>query len=255
VAGWYAGYFDESGTDSRSGVVGVAGIISDVARWEAFSAEWEEAISEFGLKDDPGYFHMTDFECPYAAPYKDWPKNVKHERLNRLIDIILRYQLSSIGCLTPKGLFESIIKPDAKTVCGGPYGLAAMNCFHLLQPTLIGVDGWMEYVFEDGVSVGKGDLLTLYDPLKAYGKRNMSNLRMLSLAFRDKRKYVPLQAADMLVYELVKEFPREMGWEKRLQQRYPLKRLRDGLTQWHYLDVEQLRDWDQTLLNLPVINK
>jgi hypothetical protein len=124
-----------------------------------------------------------------------------------------------------------------------------------LQPTLIRVDGWMEYVFEDGVSGGKGELLTLYDPLKAYGKLNMSNLRMLSLVFRDKRKYVPLQAADMLVYELVKEFPRHMGWEKRLQPRYPLKRLREDLTQWHYLDVEQLRYWNQALLNLPVINK
>jgi hypothetical protein len=255
VAGWYAGYFDESGTDARSKVVGVAGIISDVARWEAFSAEWEEAIREFGLKDNPGYFHMTDFESPHAAPYKDWPKHLKRERLNKLLDIILKYQLSSVGCLIPKDLFESIIEPYAKAVCGGPYGLAAMDCFHLLQPTLIRVDGWMEYVFEDGVSGGKGELLTLYDPLKAYGKLNMSNLRMLSLVFRDKRKYVPLQAADMLVYELVKEFPRHMGWEKRLQPRYPLKRLREDLTQWHYLDVEQLRYWNQALLNLPVINK
>ena len=95
MAGWYAGYFDESGTDSKSGVVGVAGIISDVSRWEAFSVEWEAAIIDFGLKDDPGYFHMTDFESPHAAPHKDCLKKVKHERLNRLLDIILKYELSS----------------------------------------------------------------------------------------------------------------------------------------------------------------
>lgn len=253
MAGWYAGYFDESGTDSKSGVVGVAGIISDVSRWEAFSVEWEAAIIDFGLKDDPGYFHMTDFESPHAAPYKDWPEKVKHERLNRLLDIILKYELSSVSCLIPKDSFECLIEPDAKMVCGGPYGLAAMDCFHQLQSTLVGVDGWIEYVFEDGVSVGKGELLTLYDCLKTYGRLNMSNLRMLSLAFRDKRMYLPLQAADILVYELVKEFPRQMGWGKRLPRRYPLKRLRESLTQWHYLDDERLRAWNQALLNLQVI--
>lgn len=252
MARLYAAYFDESGTNPESRVMGVAGFISDVLNWDRFSEEWEEALIDFGLKDSPGYFHMTDFESPFATPYKDWPKDVRHERLEKLLEIIAKYEFSSVGCLIPKDSFESIVEPFSKALCGGPYGLAAMDCFHRLESTLIDVDGRIEYWFEDGAT-GKGELLTVYNRQKAYGRRNQSNLRMVSLAFQDKRLKPPLQAADILIYELVKEFPRQMGWEKRFPIRYPLERLGKGLHQWHYLDDEQLRAWNEALLNPTVI--
>lgn len=252
MAGLYSGFFDETGTHPESKIVGVAGFISNVENWEKFSVEWENALIEFGLKDDPGYFHMTDFESRQASPYKDWSESVRHERFNKLLDIIARYEFSSVGCLIPKQQFEAIMSPFAVALCGGAYGLAAMVCFRLLAQAAIALDSWIEYSLEDGAS-GKGALLTVYDPEKAYGQANMSNLHMISLEFRDKRVYLPLQAADILANVLYKAFPREMGWEERRPRRYALIQLSKGLNQWHYLDDARLQAWNQELSNPTVI--
>ncbi|MBI4281890.1 MAG: DUF3800 domain-containing protein [Chloroflexi bacterium] len=245
----YAGYFDESGTNPESKAVCVAGFISNVPRWDAFSLEWEKALIDFGLMEYPGYFHMTDFESPLSAPYNKWSRELRQTRLNTLLEIIKKHTLGSVGCLVPKALFDSVMSPFAKAFCGGAYGLAATVCARLLLPTLIGVDGWMEYSFEDGAE-GRGELLTFYDKQKAYGRANMRNLRMVGLAFRDKRVYLPLQAADILAYELFREFPRSQGLQERRSVRYPLASLHEPpFSQWHYLDEERLRQLNAELSN------
>ena len=47
-----SGYFDESGTDSLSKAVSVAGFVSTVEQWEVFTVQWRQAMKEFGIERD-----------------------------------------------------------------------------------------------------------------------------------------------------------------------------------------------------------
>lgn len=240
----HAGYFDESGTHASSKVIVVAGFVSDVPGWDRFSVEWAGLMKEFGLE----YFHMNKF-ANGAPPYKTWSEELRQERINRLLETIGKYEMSSVGYAIVKSQYESVLSPLAHEVYKTPYVLAAMACFHTLATTAIGVDTWMDYTLEDG-AYGKGALLDMYDSKDDSGRLNMNNLRISDLAFRDKRYNPPLQAADILAYELYKHLPKSLGWEQQ-HIRYPLQQLHSGkLTEWHYMGEKELRYWD-TNFRLP----
>jgi hypothetical protein len=64
--------------------------------------------------------------------------------------------------------------------------------------------------------------------------------RIIKLSFRDKRVFLPLQAADILAYELYKQSMRQFGDETR-PTRYPLKMLSGKKGKWVYMTDELLR--------------
>ena len=52
VAQLYNAYLDESGTHAGSRAVVVAGFVSNVSKWEAFSEQWSAALNEWGVSLD-----------------------------------------------------------------------------------------------------------------------------------------------------------------------------------------------------------
>ena len=70
--------------------------------------------------------------------------------------------------------------------------------------------------------------------------------RLPSLAFRDKRMFPPLQAADILAYELYKQSARQFGEEER-PVRYPLKALASKKHKWLYLQEAHFRELNDDL--------
>jgi hypothetical protein len=74
----------------------------------------------------------------------------------------------------------------------------------------------------------------------------VENNRIIALSFEDKRLFLPLQAADILAYELFKRFRVQQGLDDR-PIRYPLKQLVTPLQQWHYPDDDELRNVNEWL--------
>jgi hypothetical protein len=72
------------------------------------------------------------------------------------------------------------------------------------------------------------------------------NLRLLSIAFEDKRLFPPLQAADLLAYELHKQLPRQLGIETR-PIRYTLRELAKLPRSWGTMDADEMRKWHYVL--------
>ena len=244
MAQLFHAYLDESGTHVESDAVVVAGFVSNESKWAAFSEQWSAALKEWGVSA----FHMTDFESRHGE-FADWKDEERKDRLNRLLDLIVGHTFSSIGFLVRKKSFDEILSDKAKNLCADAYGMAAIGCWYNLavrakQPN---IDGWIDYVMEAGCK-GGGALHQIWS-IQVGDEQWLDDTRMRSLDFRPKHKFPPLQAADILAYELFKHAQRQFGDEQR-PPRYPLKRLNVRGRQWHYADDDELRKVNEYLTDI-----
>lgn len=267
------GYFDESGTHKGSKALSVAGFLGKADEWGAFEFEWENALRDFELD----FFHMASFESRQRG--YDWPDDVRKERINRLIRIIHSHVLGSFGVVLPLADYDAIFpedeeppgpnrewlapgivapgaprpgdapphseghrRGDIRRKSGGPYGLASIMLFSAVaeQVKKLPGDPFIAYIFEAGAE-GHGQIDKLWHDNYADEAQRIE-LRLLSLAFEDKRRVLALQAADMLAYELHKHLPRHLGLEDR-PTRYTLKALAQRPKFWSTVDADTLRQW------------
>ena len=265
-------YLDESGTHKSSKALSVGGFLGKADEWGAFRVEWEDALRDFGLD----YFHMASFESRIGE--YDWPNEVRRERITRLLGIINRHVLGSVGTVIPLADYDEIfpedevppgpnvqqlapgiwapgslepgepepkVNPqpgDLRRKSGGPYGLAAsataLSVSELVRP--LSGDPHVAYVFERG-AIGAGQILKVFQDIVS-DEDTRRSMRVLSIAFEDKREFPPLQAADLIAYELHKHLPRQLGIEDR-PVRHTLRELGKMPRSWGWLNAEEMRKW------------
>ncbi len=269
-------YFDESGTHKGSPAFSVGGFLARADEWAAFTVAWEDALAEWGLP----FFHMADFEN--RRPGYDWPDDVRRERISKLLGLIERHTLGSVGTVLPVAEYDVVfpkdeppeepntqqfvpgiwtpwsqepgepepevsLRPgDCRRKSGGPYGLAAIATMfqvaEIVRP--LRGDPHVAYVFEQG-AVGAGQIHKVFDDMYRHDGTRVSN-RLLSIAFKDKAEFPPLQAADLLAYELSKHLPRQLGIETR-PTRYTLKQLANERASWGWMNIEAMRTWHHVI--------
>lgn len=241
-------YLDESGTHRSAEALAVAGYLSTQDRWEQFDAEWRVALREYGLE----FFHMTDF-ANGAPPYNtDIWRTEREARFSRLVDIINRNALASIGITLPIRLFRSVVSTKAQRLVGGPYGLAAHACLTEAARIIRAHqwDAWIRYIYADGAE-GAGQVLASYRRIKGQAQ-NKDILRLDKLSFEDKKEYLPLQAADILAYELYKHLPRQLGIDRQHRPRHrELAMLAAIERRWSHLEEDELTLWSGVLDLVP----
>ncbi len=234
-------YFDESGTHGGSAAVAFAGFLGVADEWGAFTFEWQNALDEFGIE----MFHMASFESR-VGEFEGWTEEVRRNRLGRLLAIINRHVLGSVGTVIPLADYNAIFDGPARARTGGPYGLAAFGTFlevgQLVRP--LRGDPWVAYVLESGAK-GAGQLTKLFHD-NEQDENSKRPLRLLSLSFQNKRDSLPLQAADIHAYELYKHLPRHLGVEKR-PTRWTLRALGSMPRNWGYVEAGELRKWREII--------
>lgn len=235
----FDGYFDDSysGTDDPSDCAVIAGFVSEPDQWIAFSEKWQQVLTREHLD----YFRMSDFENRQGQ-FKNWSNERRHSVLNEVLTIINTHTFYSLGCMVPKEYVASLSIPGIiEDVYGGAFGVAALVCWRNLGPDFKQLNGWLNCVFEDGMK-GQGTFQELYKEQKKFRQWREEH-RVISLSFMPKRSSLPLQAADILAYELYKQSTRMFGQETR-DERYPLKVLRQSGNQgrWVYMTEELLRE-------------
>ena len=239
VASLYSAYFDESGTHAASDTVAVAGFVSNVTQWDMFSQKWGQVLKESKLE----YFHMTDFENSQGQ-FSGWSKEEKHDLLNKLLPIISEHTFWSVGCVVDRNLFDAVLSDVAKKICGDAYGFAAMGCWRHFGLVLQKHDAWMDCTMDKGAK-GRDAIETIFHEDIRFPEWNDDN-RIIKLSFEKKEIFLPLQASDILAYELCKQWARQSGKEKR-RQRYPLTVLGKIKHQWHYASEAHLKEYDEDI--------
>lgn len=229
-------YFDESYNqrtrkDPNTPLIyTVGGYISSVPQWKAFKKEWNKSLNSVGIP----YFHMADFESRIGF-YKDWSNEKRVDFLQNLHSIIHKYVL--------KGFTTSIILEDynkltdnQKYVFGEPHLCAFISCmkhiklmcdeFYLSEP--------ISYVLENNPHYD-GKLTTFFSEISEETKKGY---RFGSLTFA-KKNCTPIQASDILAYEVNKEIVRQKNSDNVRSTRLSIKNLAvSRIDTWIYMEKE-----------------
>jgi hypothetical protein len=201
-------FFDESGTDTGSSVVCVAGYVFETEQVVRFNVEWQEVLDQFGLK----FFHMVD--CAHGTG--EFAGRGKKERIEieaRCIGIIKRRALF--------GLVASVAESDYMEIAAGRHGLGGAYVI-CLQWCITGVAAWVEkheiqgsiaYFFEAGHA------------LQSIANAAMNDLSMRpvikeaslynSHTFIPKSGALALQAADLLAWQWHRDWVNRFGPKRR----------------------------------------
>jgi Protein of unknown function (DUF3800) len=194
----YNAYMDESGTHDGSPVVAVAGYIASFEQWIRLEDEWTKTLKTFGVAT----FHMTDFEAR-QGPFTRWPQERRERFLSRLINIIVDYTIVGFGCAVLREQYECCIPDDIKLALKHPY----YYCLHSCLRTLL--------AFNDEIGPFPPGIKFLFD--RKPGREGMATQMYYTLkdrvdllgilgdmAFGNKQEHIPLQASDLLLYEVAK---------------------------------------------------
>lgn len=232
----FTAYIDESGTHEGSPAVVLAGYVSTADRWEAFDHQWKAALSKYGIE----FFHMADF-AQGQEQFRGWSENRRRECLKQLHDIICDNAIGSVGYGLSRAAYDAIVCAKADDFMGGPYGLLAslllIDFSALLR--LLGVRTLVAYRFESGAD-GIGQVATIFGRnLESPGHSEFH--RLMSFGTENKRKFTPLQAADILAYELYEQLPRQLGIDPRPRRPFPLPSLARVPHYWGYVNEHNMR--------------
>lgn len=201
-------YMDETGhyRDEKQKFVGIAGLIAPKENWETFEEKWKAALKLPYIKLE--YFHMTDYASKKKV-YKDWLEVKRQKVLGKLLNVIESAYPIPFGAIIPMNAFRSLSKEHQEYFID-PYFLcfqsiiAASTTF--LEAMKIPEEEKIALIFSDQVEF-RHRALKMYEDITEVG---LFAHRSTPPIFRDIREIVPLQAADIVAYEMYKEFERRM---------------------------------------------
>lgn len=240
----FTAYFDESGkwTDPKVQDMVLAGYIATNNQWAQFEHEWKQAISEFGLP----YFHMSEYAAK-RPPYDTWTNQQREIRFARLVEIINANTTCSIGVTLPRLEYAVAMGEISKVVPAKEYGFS-FNFIILMARFALAMKGHIKpqiaYVLDRGMQ-HSGEIISIMDKLGYVMDRVSPNhenvLGYLSARTENKERFVPLQAADILAYQLYRfgaNYHRNVNYV-----RYPkhLKMLETKDAHWIHLDESEIR--------------
>jgi hypothetical protein len=205
-------YMDETGhsKDELQRFNGMAGLFAPASSWEAFERKWKAMLAEFKLP----FFHMKDFEARdfggSKSPYKGWNEDKRRRLFGRLLRHMAGVQPMIIGSIIPMEYYRGLTE-EQRSIHDDPYFLSFQNviayCTSFLEIVRAPQDTKVALIFSDQVEF-KYRALKLYDDIYKFGLFIKRSAKPPS--FEDMRDCVPLQAADIVAYEMYKEADRRM---------------------------------------------
>lgn len=187
-------YFDESGHIDTPGFFAIGALVAPAKAWEPFSAAWRCALQETGAP----FLHMRQF-AHARGPYKGWTEERRRSLLAACVSAIKTSRATAVGAVLSVDDFNALPEPG-RSGLEDPYFCcfqetvrgAAINALH--EPA----DMKVEMVFSaQNEHAGKAALLH-----KSLLKTSDVTERIGALRFASMEDDPPLQAADLLAYEL-----------------------------------------------------
>lgn len=198
--GWVAvfrAFLDESGTHDKSPVIVVGGYMARPEQWKFFARRWKRVLDPTGIK----VFHSADCNG-FHGEFSGWERAERDALVANLLAIIPdeRHIGVAIG-LVLRDYDDALSgKAHLRDLLGSPYEA----CFHWCLSTLLAIH--RSYESDEPIAIVHEE-----NQFEAEAKRAYKYLRetyqpspLISLTFGSKREFLPLQAADVLAYEVGK---------------------------------------------------
>lgn len=190
-------YVDESGTHAGSPMLTVAGYLFDREQARKFSRDWQKVLGKFRLPAA----HMTDAVRGEQDYKRAGMSKGDCDKCNRLlIENIKRRAKFGFGASVDPVAYARIV--GAENNAPTAYTFALQSCFVMIRRWAhkASFTGEISYFFEAGhASQSEADRY-FRDALLASERAKAKN-HYAGHAFLDKRKALPLQAADMLAWQ------------------------------------------------------
>jgi hypothetical protein len=194
-------YADDSGNHKESHVFVLAGFVAKAdPDWILFEKEWADALAK---PPRLAYFKMKECHA-LKGQFNGWKKQDRDERLAELVTIIKNRALASIFALVPRGEFSAAISRSKSRWSKSPYGVVyyALVWATLKSVLSSGITDQVDFIFDEQLRLSD-------DVQAAWGlfsqlamKSELAPLLGSRPVHGDDKKFLPLQAADLLAWHI-----------------------------------------------------
>jgi hypothetical protein len=217
---YHVAYMDETGhaADDSQKFCGMAGFLAPAYKWEKFESNWNTVLKEFHIP----YFHMKEYAHSKGV-FKGWEKDEakRKDLFNKLLNKIAAIRPVPMGSITSLEGFRSLSQED-QLAWHDPYLRGLLDCTSapgfLLDDQPPQVKFAVVFSHQAEFAHRAKHVYQLIEEASPFGHR------MMYPDFKDMRDLVPLQAADIIAYELHREFERRLHSPKK-PPRYGYKRI------------------------------
>jgi len=195
-----AAYVDESG-DLDTPVFVMAGYVSTEIKWKKFDREWKRVLRDFGVS----YFHMKDL-VRSKHEFTGWSQQRKDDLIHRVVFVIKSNVMFCIGSALPMADYKKVVPADLRKKIGHPYYLSLQHCIQsvLHHCSSKSITEEVSFTFDEKAKFS-GRAVQIYNSYKSGQAITKSGKALLGpIAFADDRNVTPLQAADIMAYEINK---------------------------------------------------
>lgn len=223
-----ASYLDVSGNMPDQRICTVAGFVATSEQWDAFAAQWEDALLPFGLD----FFHATDF-ASRQKQYKGWPESKRQDMMNALLTVIEHHTLASTAYGVSWDMYQNEVPLNVQKLIGkAPYYFLFFNLVTGVQEMFdaparlaagVPLDWEVKYFLASG-DKGSSQILKAWMSKQAGTALARKEARLVSVEVELQTRLAPLQAADLLAFEVRRQLRLLLSGEDR-PARYPFTRL------------------------------
>lgn len=192
------GYIDDSGHRGHSPVMVLGGWIAPVVKWLDFVPEWQAMLD---MKPGIDYFKMNEAE-KLCGQFKGWSEQRRDERVALAYKTVEQFASFQVSCIINLRDFYRIFDPAITGASpANPYYLAFGSIINETAhyQGAIGIDEKIDFVFDEQV-MEKDKIVRGWDYIKAHARPITKHLIGSYPVFEDDKKFLPLQAADLIAW-------------------------------------------------------
>jgi hypothetical protein len=192
-------FVDDSGSGGDSTWYVLAGYVGTFCDWVGFESDWRAVLA-----DPPRieYFKASEAES-LKEQFADFTRDQANARIDALIQVIGRHTQRAIIVRARQKDYNEVIKPNVPEIWDDAY--------HFLFPAFIsavlamekysGAGDPAEFVFDRSQRLEKRAKIQYTQLLQI-----PQYARMANVSFRDEKGFLPLQAADLLAWQVRRAF-------------------------------------------------
>lgn len=197
-------FIDDSASEEGIRNYLLAGYVLDAQSWISFSDDWDSVLRASPKID---YLHMVEANG-LRGQFGGWTSKDRDKKVIDLGKVIEKHQPHSIEISVSQNEMAKYYNPSAPYAFQNPYFLCFYGVILGLGRIhkLLGIDAPVDFVFDEHGGLGH-DVAMWYQQIKS-DQPQLKFLLGSSPIFRDDRKVLPLQAADMLAWHLRRELDR-----------------------------------------------
>lgn len=200
-------YVDDSASEIGDKRLFLAGYVNSATEWIAFSNAWDAVLR---AKPSIGYLRMVEAQN-LRGEFAGWSKPDRDAKLLSLAGVIEQFRFWFVAISVSRRDYGEIVTPAAPYPLKSPYSGCFWGIIHMLAQyhDSLGLEDIppVDFIFDEQGGLGNSAAL-FFEWLKEDQSPKIKSLIGSTPIFRDDKKVVALQAADMLAWHLRRDHER-----------------------------------------------